>query len=119
MTDAVGGTVKIADVMLKNLVKQLEEITAVENVNLEIQDKEFVVLVGPSGCGSFAIFYKVALPLSGSGLVAAGILDNLGTGAGGGAAAGYFGIVCAKLHRPGLDLWCNKGVDAPALIILK
>ena len=26
------------------------------------------------GCGSFAIFYKVALPLSGSGLVAAGIL---------------------------------------------
>ena len=26
-------------------------VTAVEDVNLEIADREFVVLVGPSGCG--------------------------------------------------------------------
>ena len=26
-------------------------VTAVKDVNIEIKDKEFIVLVGPSGCG--------------------------------------------------------------------
>jgi ABC-type bacteriocin/lantibiotic exporter with double-glycine peptidase domain len=38
----------MAQVTLQNLVKKFsEEVIAVNNVNLEIQDKEFVVLVGP------------------------------------------------------------------------
>ena len=42
---------------LKNVSKIYEnQQYAVRNVNLEIQDKEFVILVGPSGCGNLQLF---------------------------------------------------------------
>lgn len=42
----------MATVVLKNVSKvYANKITAVDNVSLEVEDKEFVVLVGPSGCG--------------------------------------------------------------------
>ena len=41
----------MADVVLKNVDKRFDKNTVVRNVNLEIRDREFVVLVGPSGCG--------------------------------------------------------------------
>ena len=41
----------MAQVVLENLVKQFDEVVAVNNINLTIPDREFVVLVGPSGCG--------------------------------------------------------------------
>jgi len=41
----------LAGVRLKNVTKRFGEVTAVNNVSLEVQDKEFVVLLGPSGCG--------------------------------------------------------------------
>jgi multiple sugar transport system ATP-binding protein len=51
----------MAQVTLQNLVKKFsEEVIAVNNVNLEIQDKEFVVLVGPSGCGKTTTLRMVA-----------------------------------------------------------
>jgi multiple sugar transport system ATP-binding protein len=51
----------MAQVILQNLVKRFsEEVIAVNNVNLEIQDKEFVVLVGPSGCGKTTTLRMVA-----------------------------------------------------------
>jgi multiple sugar transport system ATP-binding protein len=51
----------MAQVTLRDLVKQFsEEVIAVNNVNLEIQDKEFVVLVGPSGCGKTTTLRMVA-----------------------------------------------------------
>jgi multiple sugar transport system ATP-binding protein len=40
----------MAKVLLKNLTKKFDEVVAVNNVNLEIADREFMVLVGPSGC---------------------------------------------------------------------
>jgi len=40
----------MANVILKNLTKKFKEVTSVDNVNIEIKDKEFAVLVGPSGC---------------------------------------------------------------------
>jgi multiple sugar transport system ATP-binding protein len=36
------------------------DITAVDNVTLEIQDREFVVLVGPSGCGKSTTLRMIA-----------------------------------------------------------
>src|SRR5439155_1037195 len=39
----------MASVVLKDLTKEFKEVVAVDRVNLEIQDKEFLVLVGPSG----------------------------------------------------------------------
>jgi multiple sugar transport system ATP-binding protein len=42
----------MAQVTFKNMKKVYEkDVVAVQDFNLEIEDKEFVVLVGPSGCG--------------------------------------------------------------------
>ena len=51
----------MAQVVLKDLVKRFsEEVIAVNSVNLDIQDKEFIVLVGPSGCGKTTTLRMVA-----------------------------------------------------------
>src|SRR6266566_4143826 len=51
----------MAQVTLRNLVKKFsEDVVAVNNVNLEIEDKEFVVLVGPSGCGKTTTLRMIA-----------------------------------------------------------
>ena len=51
----------MAQVNLRNLVKKFsEDVVAVNNVNLDIEDKEFVVLVGPSGCGKTTTLRMVA-----------------------------------------------------------
>ena len=42
----------MAEVILKDVRKVYDkDVVAVDSANIEIQDKEFVVLVGPSGCG--------------------------------------------------------------------
>src|SRR3984893_14666905 len=41
----------MAQVVLKDLNKKYDEVHAVKDVNLTIRDKEFMVFVGPSGCG--------------------------------------------------------------------
>ena len=41
----------MANVILKNVVKRFGAVTAVDHLSIEIRDREFAVLVGPSGCG--------------------------------------------------------------------
>lgn len=51
----------MANVSLKNLSKiYKDDVRAVNNVNLEIQDREFIVLVGPSGCGKSTTLRMIA-----------------------------------------------------------
>jgi len=50
----------MAQVLLKNLTKKFDEVVAVNTVDLEINDREFVVLVGPSGCGKTTTLRMVA-----------------------------------------------------------
>src|SRR6185503_16573913 len=50
----------MAQVMMKDLNKKYDEVHAVKDVNLHIRDKEFVVLVGPSGCGKAPTLRMVA-----------------------------------------------------------
>ncbi|MCM8814129.1 MAG: ABC transporter ATP-binding protein, partial [Candidatus Omnitrophica bacterium] len=50
----------MAQVTLKNIVKQFGEVYAVKETNLEIQDREFLVLVGPSGCGKTTTLRMIA-----------------------------------------------------------
>ena len=50
----------MANVILKNLVKRFNAVTAVDNLSIEIQDKEFAVLVGPSGCGKTTALRMIA-----------------------------------------------------------
>ena len=47
--------------LLKNICKKYdEESYAVKNVNLEVDDKDFVILVGPSGCGKSTTLSMIA-----------------------------------------------------------
>ena len=50
----------MAQVSLRKVVKRFEEIEAVAGIDLEIDDKEFVVLVGPSGCGKSTTLRMIA-----------------------------------------------------------
>jgi multiple sugar transport system ATP-binding protein len=51
----------MAKVTLKNINKSYtKDILVVKDFNLEIEDKEFVVLVGPSGCGKSTTLRMVA-----------------------------------------------------------
>jgi len=51
----------MAKVILENVCKVYPGgFKAVDNANLEIQDREFVVLVGPSGCGKSTTLRMVA-----------------------------------------------------------
>ncbi len=51
----------MASITFKNVVKRYDnKVTVVPDLNLEIQDKEFIVLVGPSGCGKSTTLRMIA-----------------------------------------------------------
>ncbi len=50
----------MAAVTLRNVVKRFGAAKAVDDLSLEIQDKEFAVLVGPSGCGKSTALRMIA-----------------------------------------------------------
>jgi ABC-type sugar transport system ATPase subunit len=50
----------MATVSLHQITKHYGDQTAVKNLDLEIEDKEFMVLVGPSGCGKSTTLRMVA-----------------------------------------------------------
>jgi ABC-type Fe3+/spermidine/putrescine transport system ATPase subunit len=41
----------MASVQVEGLIKKYNDVTALENVNIDIQEGEFFALLGPSGCG--------------------------------------------------------------------
>lgn len=41
----------MARIVLKNITKKFGQVTAVDNLNLVIEDGSFATLLGPSGCG--------------------------------------------------------------------
>ena len=50
----------MAGVTLKNLTKSFGKVTAVNGIDLEIRDGEFMALVGPSGCGKTTALRMIA-----------------------------------------------------------
>lgn len=50
----------MAKVTVENLTKRFGKVVAVNNLNLEVQDREFFVLVGPNGCGKTTLLKLIA-----------------------------------------------------------
>ncbi|UPV75124.1 sn-glycerol-3-phosphate ABC transporter ATP-binding protein UgpC [Halorussus limi] len=50
----------MAEVTLEELVKEFDDVVAVDGVSLDIPDESFTVLVGPSGCGKTTTLRLVA-----------------------------------------------------------
>jgi multiple sugar transport system ATP-binding protein len=50
----------MADIELVNVVKRFGNVTAVDQVNLVMKDKKFLVLLGPSGCGKTTVLRMIA-----------------------------------------------------------
>jgi multiple sugar transport system ATP-binding protein len=60
MQENIGGNI-MASVKLKNVYKRFEGgVIAVNDFNLDIEDKEFIILVGPSGCGKTTTLRMIA-----------------------------------------------------------
>ena len=55
------GENKMAGLQLKNIYKRFSgNVTAVSDFTLDIEDKEFIILVGPSGCGKSTTLRMIA-----------------------------------------------------------
>ncbi len=50
----------MARVYYENVTKKFGEVIAVNDLTLEVEDKEFLVLVGPSGCGKSTVIRLLA-----------------------------------------------------------
>jgi len=50
----------VADIRLKQVVKRFGEVTAVDNLNLEVGAGELISLLGPSGCGKTTVLRMLA-----------------------------------------------------------
>ena len=50
----------MAQVYYENVTKKFGEVVAVNDLTLEVEDKEFLVLVGPSGCGKSTVIRLLA-----------------------------------------------------------
>ena len=50
----------MASLTLTNLVKRFGQVIAVDDLNLEINDQEFVTFLGPSGCGKTTTLRMIA-----------------------------------------------------------
>src|ERR1700744_6167883 len=50
----------MATLQLRNLRKSYGPVEVIKGVNLDIDNREFVVFVGPSGCGKYTLLWMIA-----------------------------------------------------------
>src|SRR6056297_3486445 len=70
----------MGDVKLEHVTKRYADVTAVDDMNLDISDGEFVTLVGPSGCGKSTTLETIAgltIPTEGTITIADREVTNL------------------------------------------
>ena len=47
-------------IVLEHVTKKFDKFVAVEDLNMEIEDRGFVTLLGPSGCGKTTTLRMIA-----------------------------------------------------------
>jgi ABC-type Fe3+/spermidine/putrescine transport system ATPase subunit len=60
MSNRTRGEWQMPDVRVVNLTKKFGDVTALENINLLVRDKEYFSLLGPSGCGKTTLLRLIA-----------------------------------------------------------
>ena len=50
----------MATVTLRSISKSFDDLEVIKGVDLEIEDRSFVVFVGPSGCGKLTLLRLIA-----------------------------------------------------------
>src|SRR6476660_3819280 len=50
----------MAEVTLQRVCKRYGEVSVIEDLDLEVRDRELMVLVGPSGCGKSTVLRMIA-----------------------------------------------------------
>ena len=48
------------NIRVVNLTKKFGNVTALDNINLEVHDQEYFSLLGPSGCGKTTLLRLIA-----------------------------------------------------------
>jgi len=73
----------LAQIVLKDVVKQFGAQTAVKGVNLQVRDGEFLIMVGPSGCGKTTTLNMISgleRPTSGEIAIGGQVVNDLEPG---------------------------------------
>jgi multiple sugar transport system ATP-binding protein len=73
----------VAQIQLRDVVKNFGAVTAVAGVNLDIRDGEFLIMVGPSGCGKTTTLNMLSgleTPTSGDIIIGDTIVNDLEPG---------------------------------------
>ncbi len=73
----------MAQIVLKDVVKQFGAQTAVKGVNLQVRDGEFLIMVGPSGCGKTTTLNMISgleRPTSGEIAIGGQVVNDLEPG---------------------------------------
>jgi len=73
----------LAQIVLKDVVKQFGVHTAVKGVNLQVRDGEFLIMVGPSGCGKTTTLNMISgleRPTSGEIAIGGRVVNDLEPG---------------------------------------
>ena len=74
----------MANIRLRELVKEFGSTVAVKGISLDVEDGEFLIMVGPSGCGKTTTLNMISgleTPTSGEIMIGERVVNDIEPGA--------------------------------------